>query len=75
MESAGKYLKAERELRNLSLEEIAKFTKIKEDFLKAIEEDKYDLLPHAVYVRGFLIIYTRYLGLDPYEVVQRYHEE
>jgi cytoskeletal protein RodZ len=40
MESPGKYLKAERELRNLSLEEVAKFTKIKEDFLKAIEEDR-----------------------------------
>jgi len=74
MESAGKYLKAERELRNLSLEEIAKSTKIKEDFLKAIEEDKYDLLPHAVYVRGFLIIYARYLGLGPYEVVRRHQK-
>jgi cytoskeletal protein RodZ len=74
MESPGKYLKAERELRNLSLEEIAKFTKIKEDFLKAIEEDRYDHLPHAVYVKGFLIIYARYLGLDPYEVVRRHQK-
>jgi cytoskeletal protein RodZ len=39
MESPGKYLKAERELRNLSLEEVSKSTKIKEDFLKAIEEE------------------------------------
>jgi len=74
MESPGKYLKAERELRNLSLEEVAKFTKIKEDFLKAIEEDRYEHLPHAVYVKGFLIIYSRYLGLDPYEVVRRYQK-
>jgi cytoskeletal protein RodZ len=34
MESPGKYLKAERELRNLSLEEVAKFTKIRENFLR-----------------------------------------
>jgi cytoskeletal protein RodZ len=39
MESPGKYLKAERELRNLSLEEVSKSTKIKEDFLKTIEEE------------------------------------
>jgi len=41
MESLGKYLKAERELRNLSLEETAKFTKIRKQFLEAIEEDRY----------------------------------
>jgi cytoskeletal protein RodZ len=72
MESLGKYLKAERELRNLSLEETAKFTKIRKQFLKAIEEDRYELLPPAVYVKGFLTIYAKYLGLDPYDVVLRY---
>jgi cytoskeletal protein RodZ len=41
MEFPGKYLKAQRELRNLSLEEIAKSTKIRERFLRAIEEDQY----------------------------------
>jgi len=72
MESPGKHLKAERELRNLSLEEIAKFTKIRENFLRAIEEDRYELLPPAVYVKGFLTIYAKYLDLDPYDVVLRY---
>ena len=65
-------MKAERELRNLSLEEVAKFTKIRENFLRAIEEDRYELLPPAVYVKGFLTIYAKYLGLDPYDVVLRY---
>ncbi|MDO9351684.1 MAG: helix-turn-helix domain-containing protein, partial [Deltaproteobacteria bacterium] len=72
MESLGKYLKAERELRNLSLEETAKFTKIRKQFLKAIEEDRYELLPPAIYVKGFLTIYAKYLGLDPHDVVLRY---
>jgi len=74
IESLGKYLKAERENRNLSLGEAAKSTRIREHFLKAIEEDKYELLPHATYVRGFLAHYARYLGLDPTEVVQRYQK-
>ena len=62
-------MKAERELRNLSLEEISKFIKIKEDFLKAIEEDRYEFLPPAIYVKGLLTILARHLGLNPYDVV------
>lgn len=72
MESPGKYLKAERELRNLSLEEVVKFTKIRKDFLSAIEEDRYEFLPPAVYVKGFLNAYAKYLGLDPKGVILQY---
>jgi transcriptional regulator with XRE-family HTH domain len=72
MESPGKYLKAQRELRNVSLEEIAKSTKIREAFLRAIEEDNYELLPPTFYVKGFLTLYARHLGLDPHDIGLRY---
>jgi cytoskeletal protein RodZ len=74
MEPPGKYLKTERELRGLSIEEAAESTKIREHFLKAIEEDRYELLPPGLYLRGFLRAYARYLGLDPNEVVLRYQK-
>ncbi len=74
MESPGKYLKAERELQRLSLEEAANFTKIREPLLKTLEEDAYELLPHSLYVKGFLVTYARYLGLDPNEVILRYRK-
>jgi transcriptional regulator with XRE-family HTH domain len=74
MESPGKYLKTERELRGLSREEVAESTKIREHFLKAIEEDRYELLPPGLYLRGFLTAYARYLGLDPNDVVRRYQK-
>lgn len=74
MESPGKYLKAERELQKLSLGDAANFTKIREPLLKTIEEDGYELLPHSLYVKGFLINYARYLGLDPNEVILRYQK-
>jgi len=74
MESLGKYLKTERERRNLSLEEAAKFTKIRIQFLRAIEEDRYELLLPSVYVKGFLTQYVKYLGLNPNEVILRYQE-
>ncbi len=72
MESPGKFLREERETRNISLEEISNFTKIKEHYLKAIEEDRYELLPPALYVKGFLKGYARYLTLDPKDIVLQY---
>jgi transcriptional regulator with XRE-family HTH domain len=71
-ESVGKYLKKEREARNLSLSDVAKKTRITEQILDAIEEDRHDLLPPATYVRGFLTAYARSLGIDPNDVVLRY---
>ncbi len=72
MESPGKFLKKERERQNISLEEISNFTKIKENYLKAIEEDKYELLPPALYIKGYLNGYARYLALDPKDIVLQY---
>ena len=72
MEPPGKYLKTERELSGLSIEEAAESTKIREHFLKAIEEDRYELLPPGLYLRGFLMAYAKYLGLDPNDVLLRY---
>lgn len=71
-ESPGKFLKKERETRNISLEEISYFTKIKERYLKAIEEDRYELLPPALYVKGYLNVYAKYLNLNPKDIIFQY---
>ena len=72
MESPGKFLKRERETRSISLEQISNSTKIKEHHLKAIEEDRYEVLPPALYVKGFLTGYARCLALDPKQILQQY---
>jgi cytoskeletal protein RodZ len=72
MESLGKYLKREREARKISLKEVAKNIKVREQFLRSVEEDRHDLLPSPTYVRGFLSAYAKYMGLDPNEVILRY---
>ena len=72
MESIGKYLKAERESRNLSLREVSESTKIKELLLRALEEDRYDLISSPVYVKGFLDAYARCLGLDTNNIILQY---
>lgn len=71
-ESPGKFLKKERETRNISLEEISQFTKIKEHYLKAIEEERYEFLPHPFYVKGYLKDYAKYLSLNPNEIILKY---
>lgn len=71
-ESIGRYLKREREIRNISLREVSKNTKVKEHLLRAIEEDQYASLPSLTYVKGFLLSYAKYIGLDPNDVLLRY---
>jgi hypothetical protein len=72
MESPGKILKKEREMRNISLEKIYSFTKIKEHHLAAIEEDRYELLPPPLYVKGYLKVYARHLALDEKDILLLY---
>ncbi len=72
MESLGKYLKKERENRKISLKEVAKNIKVREQFLRSVEEDRHDLLPSPTYVKGFLSAYAKYMGVDPNEVILRY---
>jgi cytoskeletal protein RodZ len=74
-ESLGKYLKRERENRKISLKEVSKQIKVREPFLKAVEEDRRELLPSVTYVKGFLSAYAKYLGLDSNEVILRYEAE
>ncbi len=71
-ESLGRYLKRERESRKISLREVSKNTKVKEHLLKAIEEDQYAPLPSPTYVKGFLLSYAKYIGLDPNDVLLRF---
>lgn len=73
-ESLGEYLKKERESRNISLEEVSRNTRIQEYLLRAIEEGRYDVLPSATYVKGFISAYARYLGLNTSEVILCYEK-
>ncbi len=77
IESPGKYLKAKRESQRISLREVADATRIREAVLRAIEEDRYEDLPH-IYVKSFLSAYAKCLRLDPTDVImlhQKYVEK
>ncbi len=72
MEPLGVYLKREREFRNISLEQLSRTTKIRENILRALEEDRFDPLGSPVFVKGYLRAYASYVGLDPNDLVLRY---
>lgn len=71
-ETLGEFLKRERELKKISLRELAQKTKVRERFLKAIEEDKFEVLPSPAYMKGFLSAYAKSIGHDPHEILVRY---
>ena len=51
---------------------MAEVTKIRKGYLRALEENDFDGLPAAVYVRGFISEYARVLGLDTQMVAKSY---
>jgi transcriptional regulator with XRE-family HTH domain len=71
-ETVGQYLRQEREKRNISLETVAKVTRITRENLEALEKDDFQKISAPVFVRGFLRNYANYLGLDPKDLVDRY---
>ena len=68
----GERLKRERELREVSLEEVAKGTRIAERFLEALENEQWEKLPGGVFGRGFVRSIARYLGLSEENLLSEY---
>jgi cytoskeletal protein RodZ len=68
----GDALRRVRETRGLTLDEASRDTRIRRDFLEALEGDDFDRLLGDVHVRGCLRTYASYLRLSPDKVVQAY---
>lgn len=64
MATFGENLLRERELRGISLHEIAEATKISVRFLQALEQDRVEILPDGIFRRAFVRQYAKYVGLD-----------
>ena len=75
MSKLGEQLRAQRERKNITLEQAAGDTRIREKFLKALEDGDYRTLPGPVYTRGFLRNYAEYLDLETDELLTLYHHE
>jgi cytoskeletal protein RodZ len=68
----GDKLRRERELRGITLDEVAIATKIGTRNLRALEEEKFDQLPGGIFNKGFVRAYARYVGIDEEQAVGDY---
>lgn len=73
-EPLGQYFSHARQQKGWTLDQAAAKTRIQLQYLKAVEEDNYALLPEEVFAKGFVRSYARMLGLDETEVMHRFNE-
>lgn len=64
MPTVAEQLRAAREARQLSVQQVADITKIRTDHIRALEEGNYDMFAAPVYIRGFVRTYATLLKLD-----------
>jgi hypothetical protein len=59
--------------RGIELAQVATETRIRARYLQALEDERFELIPGAVYAKGFLRAYADYLGLDGQLLVDEYN--
>ena len=75
MRKVSDILRQKREEKELSLEDVSRDTKIKREFLEAIEEGEFQNLPSESYALGFAKTYAKYLGINTQSIVPLFRRE
>ena len=73
--SVGTRLKKARKKLGLSIDDIRNKSKIKKNYLVAIENDNYENLPGEVYTKVYIRGYAKIVGLDPQTILSEYENE
>ena len=68
--AVGKKLRQAREANNLSLEQAAQATYIRQHYLQAMEAGNFSVLPSSVQIKGFLRSYAGFLNLDAGSLIE-----
>ncbi len=69
----GSSLREARTRQGLDFPELEELTKIRPKYLRALEDENFDILPAPTYIRGFLRTYAGALGLDGQPFVDEYN--
>ncbi|MBA3365144.1 MAG: helix-turn-helix domain-containing protein, partial [Actinobacteria bacterium] len=69
----GNSLREARLRQGVDFTQAEQATKIRGKYLRALEEERFELLPAQTYVKGFLRSYSEYLGLDGQLYVDEYN--
>src|SRR6478672_13649769 len=75
MADIGTTLREARMRARIDMTEVEARTKIRAKYLRAIENEEWDLLPGPVYVKSFLRTYGDFLGLDSRTLVDEYKRQ
>lgn len=75
LRDVGAELRDARQRRGLSLDDVARSTKIRTTLLLAIEANRRHRLPETIYVRGFVRAFAREVGLDPDDTARRFVDQ
>jgi hypothetical protein len=73
MFAIGNSLREARNRRGLSAADVQKGIRIRERYLTALEEERWDMLPGEAYTKGFLRTYAEFLGLDGNLYIDEYN--
>ncbi|MDA0990496.1 MAG: helix-turn-helix transcriptional regulator, partial [Verrucomicrobia bacterium] len=68
----GSQLHEARRKRNLTASEVAAGTRVKVQFIEALENEDFDKFPAPIYGKGFIKLYAEYVGLDPRPLIDEY---
>lgn len=68
----GERLKRERDMREVSMDELIRATRISRRFVEALENEDWEKLPGGVFGHGFVRTIARYLGLDEEALLSEY---
>jgi hypothetical protein len=74
MPDIGQTLREARMRRRIDMTEVEAATKIRAKYLRALENEEWDLLPGSTFVKTFLRTYADYLGLDSRVLVEEYRQ-
>ena len=72
MPEIGDQLRETRMRQRIDITEVEAATKIRAKYLRALENEEWDLLPGPTFVKTFLRTYADYLGLDARNLVEQY---
>jgi cytoskeleton protein RodZ len=72
MPEIGDQLRETRMRNRIDIAEVEAATKIRAKYLRALENEEWDLLPGPTFVKTFLRTYADYLGLDARNLVEEY---
>ncbi len=75
MIKVGQKFQEARIAKDLTLEDVSKSTKIKKQFLEAIEKGEYEKLPSVTYAQGFVRNYARFLEMPEAETLALFRRE